>query len=279
MNTTAWSTDRPQRVLDVAAAFLERDPVRHNVILTLLHGRVAHPQPGRYWVVEADGQVAGVAFQSPLDFVATITPMATEAVAAAVEAVVEQGVTLPGVSGEAATAALFAGRWTERAETGAAPDSGQRIYEVDTVIEARPTTGHLRAAAIADRDRLLAWFRDFQSAIGDPVRETNDTVDRRLAAGHLWVWDDSGPKAMAGLSEPVAAVARVGPVFTPPAFRGRGYASALVARVSRAVRARGDRCILYTDLWNPTSNSIYRSIGYRAVAEVLRYRFDVTGRT
>ena len=61
-----------------------------------------------------------------------------------VEAVVDQGVTLPGVSGDAATAARFAGSWTERAKVGATPDSGQRIYEVDAVVDARPTTGRLR---------------------------------------------------------------------------------------------------------------------------------------
>jgi uncharacterized protein len=36
----------------------------------------------------------------------------------------------------------------------------------------------------------------------------------------------------------------------------------------------GLRCALYTDLGNPTSNSIYRRIGYRALAEVVRYRFQ-----
>jgi uncharacterized protein len=36
----------------------------------------------------------------------------------------------------------------------------------------------------------------------------------------------------------------------------------------------GYRCILCTDLGNPTSNCIYRRIGYRAVAEAIRYRFD-----
>lgn len=56
--------------------------------------------------------------------------------------------------------------------------------------------------------------------------------------------------------------------------RDRGYASALVADVSDFVLTRGDRCILYTDLDNPTSNSIYRALGYRAVAEALKYRFD-----
>jgi predicted GNAT family acetyltransferase len=63
-------------------------------------------------------------------------------------------------------------------------------------------------------------------------------------------------------------------VYTPPERRGRGYASACVATLSAATLDAGLRCILYTDLGNATSNSIYRSIGYRAVAELVRYRFD-----
>ena len=35
----------------------------------------------------------------------------------------------------------------------------------------------------------------------------------------------------------------------------------------------GHHCILYTDLGNPTSTSEYRRIGYRVVAEGLRYKF------
>ena len=97
---------------------------------------------------------------------------------------------------------------------------------------------------------------------------------RRLTAGHLWLWEHDGPAALAALSDPMEGVARIGPVYTPPDRRGRGYGSGLVGAVSAAVRARGTRCILYTDLGNPTANSVYRRLGYRAVAEALRYRFD-----
>ncbi|CAN5840980.1 hypothetical protein BH23ACT1_BH23ACT1_07330 [soil metagenome] len=43
--------------------------------------------------------------------------------------------------------------------------------------------------------------------------------------------------------------------------------------MSEHVLSQGLRCILYTDLGNPTSNTIYRSVGYVAVAEALRYDF------
>jgi predicted GNAT family acetyltransferase len=79
---------------------------------------------------------------------------------------------------------------------------------------------------------------------------------------------------MADSLEPVAGVVRVSGVYTPPEQRKRGYAAACVNALSNYFRGAGYRCILYTDLGNPTSNSIYQRIGYRAVAEALRYRFE-----
>jgi predicted GNAT family acetyltransferase len=273
MVTGVLLIDDPARVLQEAAVFLGGDPVRHNVILTLLHARVTSPEPGRYWVVDVDGTPGGVVFQSPLDFFATVTPMEPEAVVAVVDSIVQGGVVIPGVNGVAATAARFAGHWTERMKSAANPVEGARIYEVDEVLPAPPTAGALRLAEEADRHLLIEWSAAFQLETGDGAGNVERTVDRRLQAGQLWIWEDTEAAAMSGITDPVAGVVRIGPVYTPPDRRGQGYASALVARVSAAARRRGHRCILYTQLANPTSNSIYRALGYRAVDEVLRYKF------
>lgn len=267
------SHDVPGPVLEEAGELLGCDPVRHNVILTLLHARVAYPAPGRYWVVSGDEEPEGVVFQSPLDFVATITPMSFTAVAAAVDGVAEAGVRLPGVNGEAGAAARFAGQWTERLGTAAFPDQGQRIYEVERADAPTGVPGSLRPAEAGDRDRLVEWMQGFQADTGETGTDAALLVDLRLPVGHFWVWDDDGPVSLAALTPPVAGVVRVQAVYTPPERRRRGYAAACVAAVSEAVLANGDRCILYTDLGNPTSNRVYRSIGYQAVAEALRYRF------
>jgi len=67
----------------------------------------------------------------------------------------------------------------------------------------------------------------------------------------------------------------VGPVYTPPEHRRRGYATSLVAGLSRSLIERGFRaCFLYTDLANPTSNRIYGEIGYERVCDSVEYRFD-----
>jgi RimJ/RimL family protein N-acetyltransferase len=67
---------------------------------------------------------------------------------------------------------------------------------------------------------------------------------------------------------------RIGPVYTPPEHRRRGYGSALTAALSRRLLGEGRRyCFLYTDLANPTANRIYRAIGYELVCESAMYQF------
>ena len=267
----SW-TDSPERVLEDAGPFLRSDPVRHNLILTLLEIRVAYPEAGNYWIVRLDGDVSGVALQSPADFIATVTPMAGPAATALVDAIVDGDILVPGVSGEASAAARFAGHWTERTRSTAKPVEGQRLYEVERVVTPGALPGRVRAADEGDRDFVVTSFEGFEAESGESGAHAPAVVaDHRLRSGQLWVWDDEIPVSVAGLSEPVAGVVRVGPVYTPPDRRGRGYASALVAAVSQAVLDRGHRCILYTDLGNATSNAIYRAIGFRAFEELLRY--------
>ena len=73
---------------------------------------------------------------------------------------------------------------------------------------------------------------------------------------------------MAALTRQVAGRARVGPVYTPPGLRGHGYASAATAAVSQqALDAGAGDVVLFTDLANPVSNSIYQRIGYQPVED------------
>jgi uncharacterized protein len=271
-------SDDPASVLNRAGKFLASQPALHNLILSILDARVAQPEPGRYWIALDGDKVVGVALQSPLTFAATITPMDSKIVAALVDAIVEAGVSLPGVNGEAATAAAFAGQWTERSKSSAVPFQGNRLYELFEIGEAPKVSGKFRQADARDRSLMIDWAWAFQTEIYEPASQadTELRVDRGLADGHFWLWDsdDGETVSMAAGREPVEGVVRVAGVYTPPVKRKRGYAEACVHALSKKLRQGRYRCILYTDLGNPTSNSVYRRIGYRAIAEVLRYRFE-----
>lgn len=261
-------------VLDKAKVFLRSKPVHHNLILALLHARVVHYEPGRYWVATDGNAVVGVVFQSPLSFRAVVTPMVPEVVLPVVDAISDTGVKLPGVVGDAATAAYFAGQWAERQKSPVAPFIAQRLYEVDKVKMPTAVEGHFRKAVPNDRERLVDWVRRFYTDIGIEEIDAEDIVDRRVPTGQIWLWDSAGPVSMAGRTVPVEGVTRVQLVYTPPENRKRGYASVCVASLSKQIRDEGQRCILYTDLGNPISNSVYRRIGYCAVAEAIQYRFE-----
>jgi uncharacterized protein len=268
-------SEDPAFVLSRAGVFLSSQPVLHNLILSLLHARVAQGDPGRYWMAVQQDEIVGVVVQSPLTFPATLTPMEPSVAMAIADAIAEAGVALPGVNGEAAAAATFAGQWSERSKSAAMPFEGNRLYELLEIGEGPNVEGTLREAAPNERSLMIVWSRAFQQEIREPAHDTELRVDRALATGQLWVWDQSGEAAsMVVRREPVLGVVRLSGVYTPPEKRKRGYAAACVYTLSKQLRDAGYRCALYADLGNPTSNSIYRRIGYRAVAEALRYRFD-----
>ena len=64
-------------------------------------------------------------------------------------------------------------------------------------------------------------------------------------------------------------------MYTPPEYRRKGYASSCVAALSKTLLDKGYQyCFLFTDLANPTSNSIYQKIGYKPVCNVSNLKFD-----
>jgi len=266
-------SEHPEFVLKVAREFLASQPVLHYLILSLLHSRITHCEPGRYWSATDGGRVVGVAVQSPLTFPATLTPMECHVVNALVDAIAEMGISLPGVNGGAATAASFAGHWTERCKSAARPIQGNRLCELLDLAEAPSVGGKLRQATLTYCGLMIEWTGAFQDEIGEPANDTALRVDRALAAGQLWLWDDGEAVSMTMSRDAVEGVVRLSGVYTPTHKRECGYASACVHAVSKNFHDAGYRCILYTDIANHTSNSIYRCVGYRAVAEAVRYRF------
>jgi hypothetical protein len=257
-------TENPQQALNEAGAFLTAEPVKHNLILSLLHDRVTQPEPGRYWM--SDGAVA---FQSPLTFPLIIVGASTAGIEALADAMCDADITLPGVLGEASAAARFAGHWSERRKVAATPLQGQRLYEL-SVPHVLSAHGAMRRAIEADRDLLIDWMQRFNTEVGHDAMDVAPMVDRRA----FYIWENNGPVAMVAHTDPLETVVRVQYVYTPIEHRRRGYAGACVAQLSMQLHKSGLRCVLYTDLGNPTSNSIYRRIGYRAVQEGVRYKFE-----
>ncbi len=171
-----------------------------------------------------------------------------------------------GVSGVPDTARSLAAAW-ERHTGGVARrtfSEGMHVLE-DVRDPLRPAPGRLRLPRPEERGLLIDWMREFvEEARLIGAAQAEAMVDARLRQRGLLLWDDGQPVSLVGVNPAVAGVVRLGPVYTPPAFRRRGYAGSAVAAASRRALDDGaTRCMLFTDLANPTSNKIYAEVGYR----------------
>lgn len=184
---------------------------------------------------------------------------------------------VPGVMARQAAAEAFAAIWRDR--TGASHRIGmrQRIYELRQVVPPAYPPGEFRPAAVEDIELARQWGRGFyEDCFGDEHHERTAAIaEEKVKNGTLFMWVDGAPRSMAGRARPTPHGEAVSFVYTPPGERRKGYATAVVARLSQQILDEGKLfCTLYTDLSNPTSNSIYQKIGYRPIADVIDIDFE-----
>jgi RimJ/RimL family protein N-acetyltransferase len=183
---------------------------------------------------------------------------------------------LPGVNSAEGVAMAFAAAWQQR--TGAEAKAGlrSRLYRLG---ELRPPSpwppGAARVAGAADAELLEDWFARFSRELGDSAPAIPGAVADRISQGGLTLWETDGMAvSMAGVNRPMGGTVRVGPVYTPGPHRQHGYGAAVTAAVSSAALDAGARAVvLFTDIANPTSNSLYQRLGYRPVEDRVVLRF------
>ena len=275
---TIETYDAARPFLDRAGPWLLRAEAEHSLVLGLAARLAAAPAPPDpaplFATVERDGAVVGVALRTPPHKL-VLSQMPPGAVPLVAETA-ERFERVPAVLGPPAVAQAFGREWARR--RGVTPRLGmrQRVFELTRLAPpSRPAEGHARLASPDDLDTVTGWLDAFQGEVGTTTpSDPREWAERHVGAGHVLLWDHGEPVAMAAQVARSPTGARVGAVYTPPTGRGRGYASAVVAELSRRLLASGLRfCSLYTDLANPTSNGIYRRLGYVPVADVVDVDF------
>ena len=264
--------------LDVAGGFLEAREAEHNLLLgicTMLRDRPwAGDEPPDLVVVRSAEQIVLAAVRTPPHNLVLSEVDDADAVGALADALAD--LDLPGVTGPKDHAAAFAERWCR--PTGRRPvlAMAERIFRLRIVRLPRAISGRLRLAGPDDRAVVIDWMEAFmrEALPSDSPPLDPGMVDRRIALGGIYLWDDDGPVSFASAHSRTPHGIRIGPVYTPPGLRGRGYASACVAATSQAQLDAGFRSVfLFTDLANPTSNHIYQEIGFEPVRDVDAWRF------
>ncbi|MCW2948971.1 MAG: GCN5-related N-acetyltransferase [Actinoallomurus sp.] len=273
-------TDGIEEYDAAAGGFLRSRPLENTVLVTVLEllrarGLTAYgdgPAVLGWWRAAA-GCVAG-AFVCTPPFPMLLSMMPGQAVGELAKALAADGRRLPGVTARREIAETFAMRW--RAETGADFEiwERRRLYRLGKH-QPPATAGRARLARPDDRHMLLAWYDAAEQEIRVRPGDHVAAVDDRLGYGGLTLWEVDGmPVSLAGQTRMVAGMVRIAPVYTPPEHRCHGYGAAVTASVGQAALDAGaEEVVLFTDLANPISNSIYQRIGYQPLDDYLVLSF------
>jgi hypothetical protein len=261
-----------------ARGWLEGAEMEHSVALQ--SARFASTDDWRfqkplYWATVEDGsQIVGCAFRTPPHRLG-ITALPPEAIPKLVESVGAVYRTLSGVAGPEPAASAFTAAWLGLRGGSSLVRSRQRLLEHKAIVPtARAAGGVLRAATGVDAGAAREWGNAF-------ARETGLTMlDGAVCAQlipdqRLYFWDDGGPRCMLGVLRETRDSAAIGILYTPPALRERGYATASVVAFSRHLLDRGlSRSYLCLDPQDAVAYSICSKLGYGVVQDTVDIDYD-----
>jgi predicted GNAT family acetyltransferase len=245
----------------------ELDPLRDTTLLTAI---AAHPAGALL------GWTGGAAFAHTPPYPVVLTDMPNDEAVALARALASRGRRLGGVNAHPGPAAAFADEWSRLTGVAVVPHRSMRLYRLGQLSLPSPMPpGEPRLARAGDIDLVIGWYQAFGADTNDMAPVTRLPIERRIARGGVTLWEDGGqPVSTASLSLAVARMVRINAVYTPPRWRGHGYAAAVTHAVSRAARAAGlGEVLLYTDLANPVTNRLYPRLGYRPVEDRIVLRF------
>jgi len=157
-------------------------------------------------------------------------------------------------------------------------DEEELLYALDLTelqIPAALANGEIlcRPPLPEDRDTLRRWSAayDIETLGGTDSEEARtrsaDAVDRQIADGNAWVAIRNGELvSLSAFNAALPDIVQLGGIYTPPEFRGNGYAKSSVAGSLIAARQRGvSRAILFTS--NPSAAKSYVAVGFRHIGD------------
>lgn len=184
---------------------------------------------------------------------------------------------IPGVTGPAAEAQAFSDCWVEEIPSVSSEVvTRMRVFEARTVADIPLSPGELRLARMVDHPLMTQWIVAFSETIGEPVDvdRAKSNVQQYIKDRQLYIWNDGAPVSIATETRPIRNGTTISTVYTPPEHRSKGYATSCVWSLTKKLLSdRYTFCSLYTDLSNPTSNSIYAKIGYVPLGDALSFDF------
>lgn len=254
-----------------AEPWLERAEIENGVALQTARfasrNEPLFPEPAYWATIEEGGEIVGCAFRTP-PYRLGMTSVPLAAIPELVTSVARTYRTLSGVAGPEPGASAFAAAWTALRGGRLSVHTRQRLLAHRAIVPLRdPPPGALRLASAADAALAQSWGAAFAHESG--LLALDGSVSARLIShGWLYFWDDGEPRCMLGVLRETRDAAAIGILYTPPAYRDAGYATAAVAAFSRHLLERGlTQSYFCLEPSNPAADWVCRRLGYGVVQE------------
>jgi uncharacterized protein len=272
-----------KRYLERVEELLLEQEVLNNLMLGLLErgkNNIGIYSDGiRLGVVEEDEKVIYAFMQTPPNkwILASVKHPHEDVIHAVTQFLYQHKYPVPGVIGQVEQANQFVERWKELTGKKANIHMKQLIYQLDEVQVIPSPDGELFPATDKHLPTVREWLYQFGEqanvAITKPQADSMARTYIQNQSLYLWSVNDE-IVSMANNSRRTKNGATVNAVYTPDEHKRKGHATNAVAALSQKLLNDGFQfCSLYTDATNPTSNSIYRKIGYYDVGESVEYYF------
>ncbi len=153
-------------------------------------------------------------------------------------------------------------------------NSNEGLYKIDLEAYSKPRMPEaMRVVPAQDVSKsiLILWMKNYDiEALGVP--DNNDLnakiegdVNRRLKQNNSWVLLLDGiPVALSAFNARLEDMVQVGPVWTPPEYRNKGFARLLLAYTLYEESLNGiKQAILFTN--NPAAIKAYLAVGFKRI--------------
>lgn len=195
-----------------------------------------------------------------------------------VDFLIEQKTILAGVVGEVESVNYFKDLWLQKTQLNFQLNMHLGVYEAQNVIIPE-SDGEIIVGDVDNREIIYKFVKSFILACF-PNEECKDEEVHRICSRHMTNQTLFLLKNSEGQIVSMAANTRgstnggtISLVYTPPEYRGKSYGSLVTALVTQKILSNKKFANLFTDLKNPTSNSIYQKIGYKKIGENIHYDF------
>jgi uncharacterized protein len=261
--------DSADAYLAAAAPLIAHDVSRSVGLRAWIEGRKRASATERaFMAIWRSNDAVGVGYQRG-DQPVVVGDSAARACCAFADSLADEYPKLDGVIGKLGACEAFADRWQVRTGRTHALRFHMRNHVLHELIAPPAVPGSIRVAGQGDRDWLIEMHHAFAVETGVPIATDSAPrlVDERLAEGRFRIWTDGEDVAFAGFTIAGPEAARVGPVYTLPAYRANGYAAAIVGTICAELTRSGRKVFLVTDIANPTSNALYLRLGFVSLAD------------